>query len=340
MTNKIFKLHPIFYLLLTLSTASAVFTSCGGEDNVAVPVAGISLSRVTLELAVGGSEKLVSIVSPDDADYDIEWSSSDNTKATVDANGTVTAVAAGEATITAKADDKTAACEVEVLDIAIEMVTVAGGRFTMGATTEQGNDYYNVELPTHSVTLSSFQIGKYEVTQKLWETIMGSNPSIFTDDDNLPVENVSWNDCQTFIKKLNAATGENYRLPTEAEWEYAARGGAQSQGYKYSGSNMIDGVAWYGNNSDERTHPVGTKWSNELGIYDMTGNVWEWCSDRFGDYDSGAQTNPIGATTGSDRVFRGGDWSSFAADCRVSLRYGIAPNYRYKIRGFRLVRPI
>ena len=189
-------------------------------------------------------------------------------------------------------------------------------------------------------------IGKTEVTQELWEAVMGSNPSRFKDsnfndpnlqDPKLPVEQVSWNDCQTFITKLNALTGKNFRLPTEAEWEFAARGGKKSQGYKYSGSNNIGDVAWYKDNSGKKTHPVKTKQANELGIYDMSGNVWEWCQDWKGSYSSEAQTNPKGATTGSYRVNRGGSWRDNAVRCRSSYRYDYYPDLRYNYLGFRLV---
>ena len=155
----------------------------------------------------------------------------------------------------------------------------------MSGTSEQGSEAESDEKPTHNVTLSSYYICKYEVTQALWRAVMGSNPSYFK-GDNLPVESVSWNDCQTFINRLNSYTGRNFRLPTEAEWEFAARGGNYSRHYKYSGSNYIGDVAWYGDNSGNRTHPVGTKQANELGLYDMSGNVWEWCSDWYGSYSS------------------------------------------------------
>ena len=214
-----------------------------------------------------------------------------------------------------------------------KMVTVEGGTFTMGGTSEQGDDAYSNEKPTHSVTVSTFAIGKYEVTQKQWVEIMGTNPSYFTGDDNRPVEQVSWNDVQEFITKLNARTGKNYRLPTEAEWEYAARGGNKSKGYKYSGSNNLDDVAWYSENSDKTTHRVGEKQP----IYDMSGNVWEWCSDWYGSYSSSAQTNPTGPSSGGDRVLRGGSWSYSAKYCRVAIRGSSAPSYRYYIYGFRLV---
>ena len=224
--------------------------------------------------------------------------------------------------------------------VTFEMVAVAGGTFTMGGTSEQGSDVYDNELPTHNVTLSSFHLGKYEVTQALWQAVMGSNPSYFSGNDQ-PVERVSWNDCQEFITQLNQLcssqlNGKQFTLPTEAQWEYAARGGNQSMHYKYSGSNSIDDVAWYTSNSGSKTHQVGTKSPNELGIYDMSGNVWEWCQDWYGSYSSGSQTNPTGPSSGSGRVNRGGSWNFNAKYCRVSHRYNSNPVNRSRDLGFRL----
>ena len=216
------------------------------------------------------------------------------------------------------------------------MVYVSGGTFTMGGTSEQGSDAESDEKPTHSVTLSSYYICKYEVTQALWRAVMGSNPSYFK-GDNLPVEQVSWNDCQTFINRLNSYTGRNFRLPTEAEWEFAARGGNYSQHYKYSGSNYIGDVAWYGDNSGSRTHPVGAKRPNELGLYDMSGNVWELCSDWYGSYSSYSQSNPTGPNSGSGRVNRGGCWNYYASICRSSNRSSDTPGGSYYYLGLRLV---
>lgn len=216
-----------------------------------------------------------------------------------------------------------------------DMVYVEGGTFTMGATSEQGSDAYSDESPIHSVTVSDFYIGKYEVTQAQWRAVMGSNPSYFT-GDNLPVEQVSWNDIQKFITKLNTMTGKTFRLPTEAEWEYAARGGDKSKGYKYSGSNTLDNVAWYTNNSSRKTHPVGQKQPNELGLYDMSGNVWEWCQDLYGNYSSSSQTNPTGPSSGSKRVLRGGSCDINAMYCRVSYRLNAYPGTRSYTGGFRL----
>lgn len=218
--------------------------------------------------------------------------------------------------------------------IKYNMVWVDGGTFRMGATSEQGSEISD-EKPVHSVTLSGYYIGKTEVTQALWQAVMGSNPSYFEGDD-LPVEQVSWDDCQEFIRKLNSLTGQNFRLPTEAEWEFACRGGNNSRGYKYSGSNYIDNVAWYDGNSGDKTHPVATKSPNELGIYDMSGNVWEWCADWYGDYSSGRQTNPKGPYGGSNRVIRGGSWSYGARICRSSDRFYDYPALRDDYLGLRL----
>ena len=220
-------------------------------------------------------------------------------------------------------------------NVSYRMKYVSGGTFTMGATSEMGNPY-DAEKPTHQVTLSSYYIGETEVTQALWKAVMGSNPSYFKGDD-LPVEDVSWDDCQTFISKLNALTGERFRLPTEAEWEFAARGGNQSRHTPYSGSSRIDDVAWYDDNSGYKTHPVKTKQPNELGIYDMAGNVWEWCQDWYGRYNSYAQTNPTGADSGSDRVFRGGSWFNSPRLCRSSYRCFSWPEFLYGRLGLRLV---
>ena len=224
--------------------------------------------------------------------------------------------------------------KVSLDDIMRNMVYVEGGTFTMGATSEQKKPDDD-EKPTHRVSLSSFYIGKYEVTQALWKAVMGSNPSRF-EGDNLPVERVSWNDCQTFLRKLNAMTGKNFRLPTEAEWEFSARGGNLSRGYQYSGSKKIDDVAWYRNNSGSKTHNVGTKAPNELGIYDMSGNVWEWCQDWYGDYHGYSQTNPTGPSSGANRVYRGGSWGSGAWLCRVAFRDNYTPGSRGNGLGLRL----
>ena len=220
--------------------------------------------------------------------------------------------------------------------VSFNMIKVQGGTFTMGGTSEQGSDADEWEQPTHSVTLSDYYIGETEVTQELWKAVMGSNPSSFS-GTNLPVEFVSWNDFQTFITKLNQLTGKKFRLPTEAEWEYAARGGNKSKGYKYAGSNTLSDVAWYEDNSGRTTHPVKQKQANELGLYDMSGNVWEWCLDWYGSYSSSAQTNPTGPSSGSYRVLRGGCWGNSASYCRVAIRSVSFPGYGDSGFGFRVV---
>ena len=274
--------------------------------------------------------------------------------------------------------------------VSFKMIRVQGGTFTMGATNEQGSDAYDDEKPAHQVTLSTYYIGETEVTQELWNAVMGSNPSVFapkkqnasqcsydafvadakrlnakkpgavkiptrqewdaamvTTSGSLkcPVEQVNWDDCQEFIRRLNQLTGRTFRLPTEAEWEYAARGGSKSRGYKYAGGNDINTVAWYDKNAydkgvsspDYGTHVVKTKSPNELGLYDMSGNVHEWCQDWYGDYSAGAQTNPKGPATASNRVYRGASWHCTARDCRVSDRYGGYPDGGYNNIGLRLV---
>jgi formylglycine-generating enzyme required for sulfatase activity len=192
---------------------------------------------------------------------------------------------------------------------------------------------YSLAQHRHSVTLGDFYIGAYEVTQGLWKEVMGNNPSHFTGDDDLPVETVCWNDTQEFIRKLNEKTGKKYRLPTEAEWEYAALGGNRSRGYRYSGSDNKDDVAWNEDNSGRKTHPVGTKQANELGIYDMCGNVWELVNDWDGEYPLDAQTNPTGPLTGERRVKRGGGWDGGAF---LRHRSNCPPEARDYLLGFRL----
>jgi formylglycine-generating enzyme required for sulfatase activity len=233
--------------------------------------------------------------------------------------------------------------EFTVNDVSFVMVPVEGGTFSMGATAEQGSDGIDRELPVHEVTLSSFYIAQTEVTQALWQAVMGDNPSHFT-GDLLPVENVSWNDCQQFVAALNDLTGQKFRLPTEAEWEFAARGGNESEGFKYAGSNNLPTVGWYSYNDSWQlrgtgaygTHPVATRNPNELMLYDMSGNVHEWCQDWFGNYSTGAQTNPTGPVSGTSRVYRGGSWYFDEWFCRVSFRNGVVPTYRSYGIGLRL----
>ncbi len=217
-----------------------------------------------------------------------------------------------------------------------DMVFVQGGSFMMGS--DEKDEYaQDDEKPQHKVTLSDFYIGKTEVTQKQWRAVMGKDPEKlwFKGCDDCPVEYVSWNDIQEFLQKLNAKTGKKYRLPTEAEWEYAARGGNKSKGYVYAGSNDLDKVAWYGyEKADKKTHPVGKKEANELGIFDMSGNVWEWCSDWYKGYPGSSGVTDF---TGSYRVNRGGSWGSYSGYCRVADRYFNTPGYRHLHLGFRVI---
>jgi formylglycine-generating enzyme required for sulfatase activity len=200
------------------------------------------------------------------------------------------------------------------------MIPVKGGKFKLGGEVE----------------LDDFYVGKYPVTQELWEAVMGNNPAYFKNNPKNPVERVSWEDTQDFIKKLNQKTGKNYRLLTEAEWEYAARGGSKSKGFEYAGSNNIGEVAWYFGNSKNQTQKVGQKKANELGIHDMNGNVWEWCQDWYGDYMKFSQINPLGPKNGATRVLRGGGWGNNAIRCQILLRNKRKPSYHDDIIGLRL----
>ncbi|MEZ4825771.1 MAG: formylglycine-generating enzyme family protein [Bacteroidia bacterium] len=219
-----------------------------------------------------------------------------------------------------------------------EMIFVEGGEFDMGGSDVEARDN---EKPVHRVRVSSFYIGKYPVTQALWQVVIGNNPSRFKGGGH-PVENVSWDDAQIFIQKLNEKTGKTYRLPTEAEWEFAARGGLHSEGYLYVGSDKLKEVGWYEGNSGRETQPVGQKYPNELAIYDMSGNVWEWCDDWYsGEYyqkcaERDVVENPTGPENGSLRVLRGGSWFSYPRTCRVAYRLNASPGYRGYDLGFRL----
>ena len=242
----------------------------------------------------------------------------------------------------------------------MEMVFVEGGTFTMGNTDSiDEKSKYRVDFrskPEHEVTVSSFYIGKYEITQSQWEAVMGTTirqqhdkaraPSGFNgihgEGGNYPMYYVSWNDAQEFIRRLNAGTGKKYRLPTEAEWEYAARGGNKSEGYIYSGSNVLDDVAWSSHNSSGSSHPVGSKQPNELGIYDMSGNVREWCNDWYQDgYPSSThRRDPAGPPSGSHRTERNGSWGNVWYNNQIFFRHGLDPNHRGKLIGFRVAHSL
>ncbi len=221
------------------------------------------------------------------------------------------------------------------------MVTIPGGSFKMGCS-DGDSDCDEDELPQHEVTISSFKISAYEVTQGQWEAVMGENPSSCDDcGDDCPVEDVSWDDVQDFIKELNSLTGMQYRLPTEAEWEYAARAGTTTKYYCGDDESCLDTIAWYAVNSDGTTHRVGQKTPNAWGLYDMSGNVWEWVSDwyDFDYYEISTSTDPQGPASGDYRVLRGGGWeSSYGGPeyCRSSFRFNFTPPSDYSFLGFRL----
>jgi formylglycine-generating enzyme required for sulfatase activity len=220
------------------------------------------------------------------------------------------------------------------------MIGVQGGTFEMGATSEQGSESFLDEKPIHKVAISSFYIGETEVTQELWYAVMGNNPSRFK-GNSLPVECVDWSSCQQFISKLNSLTNMNFRLPTEAEWEYVSRGGRYNKKYKYSGSSLLNDVAWFSDNSNGKTHSVKSKNPNELGVYDMSGNVQEWCGDYYSPYMKSSQTNPQGPNNGLDwrknRIIRGGSCNDLEYRCRICVRFDMPEiNYYNEFTGFRL----
>ena len=246
-------------------------------------------------------------------------------------------------TANAQGPTQSAKMTIKVKGVSFNMIRVEGGTFWMGAqnTNPSGQNYDEdadeIESPVHQEAVGTFYVAETEVTQKLWQAVMASNPSKFKGLQK-PVEQVSWDDCQTFIEKLNALTGRKFRLPTEAEWEYAARGGNQSKGYKYAGGNTVRNVAWFDEDFDTgSTHPVKQKVANELGLYDMSGNVWEWCSDKDGFYSQEMHEKLAKPMTGSYRVFRGGSWCDEANRSRVSDRAWGSPYKGYSSNGLRLV---
>lgn len=217
-----------------------------------------------------------------------------------------------------------------------DMIFVEGGEFEMGALVGR-EELRTDEQPGFMVTLSDFYMAETEVTQGLWHEVMGANPSFFQGDDSLPVDNISWDDCQKFVKKLSEMTGEQFRLPTEAEWEYAARGGKYTRHYEFAGSNNVDSVAWYDKNSEGMSHPVKQLTPNELGLYDMSGNVWEWINDKYSNYTTSPKVNPQGGTSGNTRLDRGGSWYNQKSKVSVLHRGRYSPNFKNKFTGLRIV---
>jgi formylglycine-generating enzyme required for sulfatase activity len=210
----------------------------------------------------------------------------------------------------------------------MEFVWLPAGDFDMGSNSGEEN-----EKPVHRVHIDGFWMGKYEVTQGQWATVAGDNPSYFKSGSNYPVEQVSWIDVQRFIQRLNSLTGQTFRLPTEAEWEYACRAGSAAERY-----GNVNEIAWYLGNADNQTHPVGAKRPNSWGVYDVLGNVWEWCRDWYGSYGSGSIINPAGASSGSKRVFRGGSWHFPVQYIRAAYRDRYDPDFKNYRLGFRLAR--
>ena len=315
--------------------------------NAVEPVRSIVLNPSVLNLEIGQSSQLTATIVPSSADNkSVKWSSTDVNVATVSANGLVTGVSEGSVTITCAALDGsgvTAACEcdvkmrsktVTVKGVPFVMLPVSKGSFMMGASN------ITDASPVHQVTIShNYYLGETEVTQEQWQAVMGTNPAKFNGvGNNYPVYEVSWNDCQTFIGKLNQLTGMHFRLPTEAEWEYAARGGQKSKGYAYSGSDNVDEVAWYWSSTSPGTIPVKSKKPNELGFYFMSGNVREWCGDWYDKnyYSQSPSVNPTGPASGMYRVLRGGSWDYGVTQCKVAYRGYYYPTDRQEDVGLRL----
>ena len=299
-----------------------------------IAVTSVTLNESAVTLDVKSTLQLTATIAPADASIkDITWTSDKTDVAEVSNEGLITAKEIGKATITATASGNiTATCVVTVIP---EMILVQGGTFTVG---NLAPDWVQNAYGTYQATLNSFYIGKYEVTQAQWVAIMDDNPSAYGPPLDRPIDNVSQDEVLEFINRLNQLTGKQYRLPTETEWEFAARGGNESQNYAYSGSNTLNDVAWFGDPAGG-THPVGGKQPNELGIYDMSGNVFERCSDWYGNYPTTPQTNPTGPASGTDHVQRGG---SFYHDVdfifNVSVRTAL-PDAKDAVVGFRLAHP-
>ena len=336
-----------------------IIADCQGKRDTcsvnvqAVEPESIELSQSNVTMNPGTTITLTATVYPSNTtNKTVTWRSSNTTVATV-TNGVVKAVAAGECDIIATCQNVQATCHVTVKEVnsndntitvngvTFSMVPVEGGTFLMGTPATQTGSGTN-ERPQHFVTVSDYKIGQTEVTQELWVAVMGSNPSAFPGDPQRPVDNVSWEMCQEFIDSLNRLTGMNFRFPTEAEWEFAAKGGNQSKGYIFAGSNTPAPVAWYSTNSGSKTQPVAQKEANELGLYDMSGNVCEWCSDWYVSYESYSSAssvpvvNPTGPATGSYKMLRGGSWFEVAKCCRSGYRNMQTVTIRREFIGMRL----
>jgi len=334
-------MRKIFCLCVSAALFAAVVVSCHPEGKDPIPVSEVRLSKPSLTLEIYDFTTLVATVLPANADdKTITWKSSDESVVKVE-NGKLTAVDTGIVTITVTTKDggKTATCTVTVTPLKPgegEMIFVEGGTFMMGDSSDKD------ARPVHKVKLSSFKIAKYEVNQDQWRAVMGGNNNPANNKGgDLPIEQILFSEVLDFIGKLNTQTGKKYRLPTEAEWEYAARGGNQSKGYTYSGSNTLDEVGWYLSNSGNATQIVGsTTKSNELGIYDMSGNVSEYCSDKYGLYSAKDQKDPQETVGNGLQVIRGGNYMKPYGECRVSSRTYYDPYLgtgRAIYIGFRLV---
>ena len=341
---------PLLLAFLVTFTACSDDNESSHEEILTDIVVEIDASSLTI--VKGYSAVLTANVqSYEVSDFRVSWSSSNTAVATVSDEGNVTAISKGEAIITATsvADrTKKASCTVTVVNtpsqtktftvkgVNFDMKLVEPGTFLMGST-----DDYKVTISKH------YYIGETEVTQALWQAVTGNSPrEDYSWDAKIGLGNeypayaISYNHVQSFLTKLNNLTGIQFRMPTEAEWEFAARGGNKSKGYTYSGSNNVDEVAWYDDNSDYKIHPVKTKAPNELGIYDMSGNVMEWCSDWFDDYPHYAVTDPTGPTSGSARILRGGHYFMWEKWCRTYFRvYTTEPSDTFSEFGFRLACP-
>lgn len=331
-----------------VAECNGVQTMCHVEV-LKIPIESISLNEEYVTLQVGENLDFeISLIPSGIESEDVVWSSSDEEVATV-SNGEIIAVAPGVCNITAQCQDQKAICKVVVMmtifinGVSFNMMPVEGGTFMMGSAPSQPGSL-SYEKPQHQVTLSSYMIGQTEVTQELWGAVMGHIPGRFKGHPQHPVENVTWEKCDEFISLLNELTGLNFHLPTEAQWEYAARGGNRSHNFYFSGSNSVDNVGWFAVNSaslgenhiDFGTHDVATKAPNELNLYDMSGNVSEWCMDWYVVYTTESQTDPHGPSTGSFKVYRGGSWNDSGANCRVTFRYPHYPSSRNDQLGLRL----